>query len=285
MQKNTLWLKLWAFGLTLAVLVATYLIIAVNPVEIAVVYLGLLAIVAGIGLVTNLLGGAVASVAAVFAVVFINQLSGIYPRESLFINVATELVALLLVGPLAGRTASLVDRIYRRAVCWRSRARECSAHDEVLGILKPEFAKIRLDEEIARAKMFSRPLSVIMMEVAPHHTAASANGHSPVVQAVVRVARSLTTPPSVIAQTDQNQLTLILPEYGMQEAVGLSHKMVAHARKAPFFGPKSDQSVGTPVSQWGSLRAGVATLNGQPETGESLLIRAQTGLNGEPAHV
>ncbi len=285
MQKNTLWLKLWAFGLTLAILAATYLIIAVNPIEIAPVYLGLLAIVAGIGLVTNVLGGSIASVGAVFAIVFINQLSGIYPRESLFINVATELIALLLVGPLAGRTAALIDRIYRRAVHWRTRARELSAHDETFGVLKPDFAKTRLDEEILRAKTFNRPLSVVMMDIVPRHAPADGNGSAHVLQAMVRVARSLTAPPAVVARTGENQLSLILPEYTAERAAELSHRLMRHAEQTPFFPPEDSASLGNPISSWGTLRAGIAALNGQPETGESLLARAQTALNGENAHV
>ncbi len=285
MQKNTLWLKLWAFGLTLAILAATYLIIAVNPIEIAPVYLGLLAIVAGIGLVTNVLGGSIAAVGAVFAIVFINQFSGIYPRESLFINVATELIALLLVGPLAGRTASLIDRIYRRAVHWRTRARELSAHDETLGTLKPDFAKTRLDEEILRAKTFNRPLSVVTLDIVPRHApAADSNGSAHVLQALVRVARSLTMPPTVVACTGETQLSLILPEYTAAEAAALSQRLVAQVGDIPFFTPENSASLGEPVSSWGTLRTGIAALNGQPETGESLLARAQNALNGE-AHV
>jgi len=285
MQKNTLWLKLWAFGLTLAILAATYLIIAVNPIEIAPVYLGLLAIVAGIGLVTNVLGGSIASVGAVFTIVFINRLSGIYPRESLFINVATELIALLLVGPLAGRTASLIDRIYRRAVHWRTRARELSAHDETLGALKPDFAKTRLDEEILRAKTFNRPLSVVTLDIVPRHAPADSNGSAHVLQAMVRVARSLTMPPTVVACTGETQLSLILPEYTAEEAAELSQRLVTQAENTPFFAPENSASLGNPVSSWGTLRTGIAALNGQPETGESLLARAQNALNGETLHV
>ncbi len=285
MEKNTLWLKLWAFGLTLALVTASYLIIAVNPVEIAVLYLGALAIVAGFGLVTNVLGGGTAAIVAVFAIVLVNRFSGIYPRESLFVNVATELVAVLLVGPLAGRVSAVVDRIYRRGVHWRTRAREQSVHDERLGTLKPEFAIIRLNEEILRAKAFSRPLSVITMDIIPRHAPETPDEPLQVLQTMVRVTRSLTVPPTVIVGTGENQLTLILPEYTAPAAADLSHKLMMMVEKAPFFTKEHMSSLGNPVSSWGNMRTGVAALNGQPETGASLLKRAQAALNGELADV
>lgn len=285
MEKNTLWLKLWAFGLALALIITTYLTIAVNPVEIAVLYLGVLAIVAGIGLVTNVMGGSIAAVVAVFAMVLINQFSGIYPRESLFINVATELVAVLMVGPLAGRVSTLVDRIYRRGAHWRSVARKQAAHDESLGTLKPKFTTIRLNEEILRAKTFNRPLSVITLDIIPRHAPKTPAEMNQILQTMVRVARSLTKPPTVIACTGENQIALILPEYTAPVAAELSHKLMSKVAHAPFFAENTVASLGNPVSSWGNTRAGVATLNGQPETGEALLKRAQTALKGEIADV
>lgn len=285
MEKNTLWLKLWAFGLALGLIIASYLIIAVNPVEIAVLYLGVLAIVAGIGLVTNVLGGGIAAVAAVFAIVLVNQFSGIYPRESLLVNVATELIAVLTVGPLAGRVSALVDRVYRRGAHWRTLAREQSAHDEALGTLKPQFAAIRLNEEIMRARTFDRPLSVITLDIIPRHAPQTPFEARQILQAMVRVARSLTKPPTVIACTGNNQIMLILPEFTAAAAADLSHQLMTMVERAPFFAKEDITSLGSPVSSWGNMRAGVAALNGQPETGETLLKRAQSALKGEMADV
>lgn len=285
MEKNTLWLKLWAFGLALTIIIATYLTIAVNPVEIAVLYLGVLAIVAGIGLVTNVLGGGIAAVAAVFAIVLIDQFSGIYPRESLLVNVATELVAVLAIGPLAGRVSALVDRVYRRGAHWRTLAREQAAHDEALGILKPQFAAVRLNEEIMRANAFDRPLSVITLDIIPHHPPETADEARQILQTMIRVARSLTKPPTVIARTGENQIALILPEFTASAAADLSHQLMTQVERAPFFTKDSVTSLGNPVSSWGNMRAGVAALNGQPETGDTLLKRAQSALTGEMANV
>ncbi|RME48200.1 MAG: hypothetical protein D6796_06620 [Caldilineae bacterium] len=285
MQRNTIWVKLWAFGLTLAMLTGTYLVIAVNPVEVGVIYLGLLAIIAGIGLVTNVLGGSIASVIGVFAVVFINQRSGIYPRENLFINVATELILFLMVGPLAGRVASLVDRIYRRAVHWRTRARQQATHDEAWGMLKPEWAKMRLEEEILRAQTFQRPLSVVTLEAIPHHTAAGETERAAVMRAMARVARSLTAPPAVITRSGSTQLTLILPEFPASKAAELSHRLMTLAGQSTCFPENNNGATAKTVSHWGDIRAGIAMLNGQPETADSLLERAQNALHGEEAHV
>ena len=285
MEKSAFWLKLWTFGLTLIVLAATYLIIVVNPIEIAALYLGALAIVTGIGLATNLWGGSIASVLAVFAIVLMNQFSGIYPRESLFINVATELIALLLAGPLAGQTGALINRMYRRGVYWRARAHQQAVHDETLGILKPEFAKIRLDEEILRATTFNRSLAVLSLDIVPHRAPDDPGEHQPVLQALARLARAFTAPPSVVTRTAENQLTLILPEYTAAQAAELAQKLTAQAEKTPFFAATNAAALGASLSQWGNMRAGIAALNGQPETGENLLARAQNALNGVAADV
>lgn len=274
------WARWWAIGLALLTIVASLLIVRVNPLEIAITFLVLLAAIIEIGLMTNVWGGLAASAVGVFAIVLFGQYAGVYLREDRIANIAAELVALLLAGPLAGGLGAAIERLRREAGGWLARAEELTAHDETFGTLKPAWCKVRLEEEAMRAARFGRPLCLALVQLEPSHEEAARDRAARVaaLQAVVRLARAITQPPVVIGHAGGDQVLLILPEHTVDQAQQVAEVLRRRARRELYFPDRRGNSLGRPLTEWGELRVGVAALAGRGETGEALLAQARAAL-------
>jgi K+-sensing histidine kinase KdpD len=137
-------MRLLIFLLGGALIAAAFLVVQINPFEVGLTYLALLAGVAAVGLLTNVWGGLLASAVGTFAVIIINQYVGVYPRENYVLNIASELAVFLTVGPLAGAVAVLLERLQQRTEHWQKIAEERTVHDEVLGTLNSNGPKYAL---------------------------------------------------------------------------------------------------------------------------------------------
>jgi GGDEF domain-containing protein len=259
-------IRLLIFLLVGALIIATLLVVQINPIEIILTYLALLVGATMVGLFTNLWGGLLASMVATFALVMINQYVGIYPRENYLVNISSELIAFLVVGPLAGCTAMLLERLRRRTDHWQRLAEEHTVYDEVFGTLKPEWAKVRLEEEVLRAVGFKRPLAVALLELetaSPSHAERVAG-----IQALIRVSRSSVSASCLVAHAGRGQVLLVLPEHNPDQAKTLLSEIQERAKTELFFPPETGkptaQVIGKPLGEWGRLRTGLANLDGQP---------------------
>lgn len=290
------WVRLKAFGLGLAAILAAFLTVQINPFPVIVTYLALLGMVIAIGLVTNLVGGLLASAASVFIIVFTNQYLGIYPRESFFVNVATELMAFMLAGPLAGNLAQAVEQVQRQAAYWLARAEDHAVHDETFGTLKPEWAKVRLEEEVLRAQRFSRPLSLVLFHLDPkanHGTSAAMARAERVaaLQALIRLARAASPPPAVVTHMGGGQVLLMLPEHPPELAESVASTLCQQAEREVYFpgsgypasgfSESGGKALGQPIHQRGQLQTAVSSLNAKGETAEEFLARAKAALEAK----
>jgi len=102
--------------------------------------------------------------------------------------------------------------------------------------------------------------------------------------AVLRLVRSATKPPSVITRNEAGHILLLLPEHTPSQTEQLARNLVRLARRTRYF-PAGNDSLGAPLGEWGRVRIGIAALNGRPETGDSLLQRAETALLKGDSHV
>jgi GGDEF domain-containing protein len=270
----------WALALALFTIATAALTIAINPPEAALIDLALLCGVIAVGLFTGLWGGLVASAVGVVVITLLNQYAGIYARENAVINLATQLGALLLVGPLAGGLGRSIDRVQREADWWLARAEELTIHDELLGTLKPDWAKVRLDAEIERAQRFQRPLSIALLHLQAH----SENPIGPrservaALQAVIRVARALTQPPTLVTHAGGDQVLMVLPEQDAAQSRSVVDALRQQIDREVYFPKGQSETLGKPLREWGQLRAGVVTLNGSAASGETLIEQARTVL-------
>ena len=261
------WARLWTFGLSVAAILCAYLVMRVNPMEIALAYLALLAAAIAMGLITNLWGGLVASALSVFTMIMLNQYAGVYPRESMLVNISSELAAFLVVGPLAGLLSETLWRMQRQTQHWLMRSEELTVHDETFGTLKPQWARTRLEEEVARAVQFGRPLALLLLQLEPvpgslqGDVQAQRRQRIAALQALVRMGRSRTQPPSVVSHLGSNQVLVMLPEHSSQQAQQLAGVLRRQMQDEMYFPQGDGARLGSPLSEWGSLLVGVAALH------------------------
>lgn len=274
---NAFWARMLAFGLVLLIAITVVLVLKVNPFEIGLSYLALLAGVVMVGLMTNTRTGAVVSVVSIFIITLVNRFSNVYIPETLLVNTAVELIGFFLVGLMAGRLGRTIGQIQRQANHWQAHAGAQTVHDKTFGTLKPAWAKVRLQEETMRANQFNRPLSTILLLVNPEPDVFPKALHErvAVLQAIIRLCRSLTQPPSVVTCLDENQVLLILPEYTGEQANELGQRLSDRLPNAIYFPDKETKSLGKAFSQWGQVHIGVASLNGQNTSAEMLLTQTR----------
>jgi GGDEF domain-containing protein len=270
--------RLWAFALTLMIIIAALLVALINPLEAALVYLALLLGVVVIGLLTNIWGGLAASAVSVFVIVLVNQSAGITARENAILNVASELAAYFFVGPLAGGLAGAIDRVQREADRWLARAEELTVHDETLGTLKPDWAIVRLDEEILRSRRFQRPLSIALLELRPKAEKVARAERIAALEAVIRIARAVTQPPVLVTHSGGGQIMIVLPEHSIDQAQQSIAAIQAQTASEKYFAKDRSQVLGKPIGEWGDLKIGLAELNGHAESAQSLIEKAKQSI-------
>ncbi len=287
--------RLWIFALNLAFITATLLVIRINTFEISLAYLGLLAGITAVGLMTNLLGGLAASAVGVCAIILINRFAGIYPRENLILNIASELIVFLLIGPLAGMVSGSIEAIQRQANQWLARAEDQTVHDTAFGTLKPEWSKLRLEEEALRADKFGRPLSVALLQLLPDpkrfptKPADQRAERMSALLALVRVARLTAQPPAVVSYLGGDRVLMILPEHTEQQARQVVANIQRYGASAVYFPSQngsqrlSDKSLGKPLNSYGSIYAGVTCMDGII-SGEAILEQANAELMSNEAN-
>jgi hypothetical protein len=261
------------FELVVLIAIAAVLALKANPFEMGLSYLALLAGVAIVGLMTNTRTGLVVSVLCIFGITLFIRYSGVSILETMSVNTAAQLVALFLIGVTAGRLGRTIGQIQRQANHWMADTEAQTVHDKTFGTLKPAWAEIRLKEEIMRAEQFGRPLSVLLLRVCPESNGSPKAPHDriAVLQAIVRLSRSLTQPPAVVTCTDENQVLLILPEHTGEQANELRQELSEQLTHVLYFPDKETKSLGKALSQWGKVHIGLISLNGHDTTAKMLV--------------
>jgi GGDEF domain-containing protein len=276
MQNRYFLLRGWTLVLCLASLLAGFLIAHVNAIGISLIFLALFLVVIAVGLLTNPWGGLAASGIAVFALVLLNQYIGIYPVQDRLVNIASELAVFLVAGLIAGWSSQAIEKQQAALKHWSGLAEERSIHDPVFQTLKPEWSRIRLEEELMRAKSFARPLSIAILRLEDPQ-GISLDERRQALQALVRIARSAAGIPAVISYLGENRVLLILPEHSCEQAQDIIRSVSARARTELFF-PGVGSNLGKPLGEYGRLEAAIASLQTGDESAESLLQTASSGL-------
>lgn len=281
-EKDSIRVRLMIFLLAVVLTGTTFLVVRLNPIEIDLPYLVLLNSVVAVGLLTNLWGGLLVSAVAAFLVIIVNQFAGIYPNENYVVNLSSELVGYLVVGPLAGFIANLLSRMRHRSEHWLRQAEEHTIHDEIFGTLKPEWIKLRLDEEVMRAVRYQRPLAVALLELRSS-SSPSQPDRIAALKALIRLVSSATLPPSVVAHTGSNQVLLMLPEYNPTQAQALMNEVKDRAKTELYYPPSNqlkEDAIAIPLEKWGQLLTSLVSLDGI-QTTQELLNQAQDALLAE----
>lgn len=273
-NNTTNWIRIWAFALCLVALPAAFLAAQVNPFEVGVAYITLLAGVIAVGLISNPWGGLIASAITVFVMVSFYQYAGIYPREGIVVNVASQLATFLAVGPLAGALGAAIVQAQQQTAHWLSKAEETQVHDDFFGTLKPEWAKIRLEEELLRAQRFARPLTLTLLRPLPGPNASPADltERVAILKAVIRIAQAYALPPAIITHAGGDDILLILPEHTVEQAQTITHAIENQFELERFYpAAAAGQGLGMALTEWGALKMATVGLNGRSTTADALL--------------
>jgi GGDEF domain-containing protein len=277
-------MRLFAIGLAVTVALISLIITSLNPFNISIIYLVLLVGVISLGLVTQIWGGVTGSIVAVFTIVLISQYISVSPSEKLVLNMAIVMVAFLVVGLLAGWLSEAIDQSKRQTDVWLALAEQRAMHDKTLGALRPQWGKERLEEEVLRASQFFRPLSVAYLRMIPTKQNVSDRTERLVaLQALARIVRSATNPPTALVHFGDDQLLLILPEHNAEQARQVVEVIRARTESERYF-PKNNANLGGngvlsyPLREWGRLEVGVSSFK-DGNSADTLITQAREDLH------
>ena len=269
-------LRIRVFALAVVTILAAYLSASINSFGNGLIHIALLAALIAAGLATNLWGGVAASAVTAFAIILLNQYLGVFSRQYVVMNIASELFFYILAGPLAGSIAQTTNHMQDETNHWLKIAEDRTTHDENFGTLKPEWTKIRLEEETLRARSFGRPLSIVMMKFNVTGSA-SRSERIAALKALIRVVRSGTQPPAVISYMGNDQILLILPEHSIEKAQQAVAGVQERAKTELYFPDAKAEALGKPLNQMGQVLASTATL-GKETSGDAFLEKAKSML-------
>lgn len=139
---------------------------------------------------------------------------------------------LLVLGALGGAVGDRMRRDRRRA----ERARETAIvpADGSLGLLREEDARLRLAEEITRARLFDRPLSAATVTVEVPDEALSRAEARRAVRAVARALESELRPTDVPFVLDGGGFGAVLPESAPEAAADVVGSVLIAAAESTF---------------------------------------------------
>lgn len=278
---NNVTTRFRAFTLLISVvaLLAGFLISNLNIFWVSLIHLALFLVVITIGLLTNIWGGLTVSGIAVFSLVILNQYAGVYPSQNRVINLASEFAIYLVAGPLAGWLSHQFDNHQEGMKRWISLAEDQATHETVFHTLKPQWSKVRLEEEVLRARTYARPLSIALLQFTKIN---ERNREERIagLQALIRIAQSTTTVPTVVTYLGENRVFLLLPEHTEKQAQELLTEIRSRAETERFF-PGKD--LGVPLTELGPLKISVVVYSSNDVSADSLLETAIAGLSQEGA--
>jgi GGDEF domain-containing protein len=262
-----------AFGLTVAAIFAAYLSASINSFENGLIHIALLVSLIAVGLATNLWGGVAASAVAAFAIITLNQYLGVYANQYVVMNIASEIAFFSAAGPLAGLLAKSIQDMQSRVNQFSKIIEERATHDDDLGALKPEWAKVRLEEEALRARNFARPLALALLRFEANANASRADRIS-ALRAIIRMASSASQPPVIVSYLGDDQILCILPEHTEERAQKMLADLQSRAQTELYF-PEQKSGIGKPIAQGGRILASVTVLDKSIANSAALLEKAK----------
>ena len=152
------------------------------------------------------------------------------------------------------------------------RLRKLAVTDSLTGLLNRRYFSQRLVEEMARAKRYQTPLSLLIVDLDWLKSINDGQGHDAGDRAIKAVASTLETTlraTDIAARYAGDEFAALLPQTSAAEALGLASRINTQVREL-FYGPE-----GGPLS----VSIGVADLDGaEDEHPESLFAAADDAL-------
>lgn len=240
-----------------------------GAVPAAIVAAAAIAAVALVALAFDAWAGIVLGIVAAAGFVFLREQLGMWTVKD-FGTGATTVVSVLLIGWAAGWTGSAL-RVPRRARPEATGQPPRAAFGS-LGMLDSEAGVLRLEEEIARAVTYQRPLSLIAIQVEADE-AGGAGSHQ-LQRAAARAMENLLRDVDVPYALARNRFVAILPETNRAAATVALGRIFDEALGASYVDPS-----GTRVSmaEAAGLYGSATTITG-PVAADDILASLVNGL-------
>ncbi|WP_448614395.1 hypothetical protein [Modestobacter sp. URMC 112] len=242
-------------ALALVVAVLGGAVAAVEPGPHSLVGVGAVVATALGALFFDAFGGLVVGLLAAAAVVGSRQLADRWTAES-FAVALTLVVTLVTLGWLVGMVGAGIHR--RRGRGDGGEGAASPAYGS-LGLLTPEVAAVRLEEEVARARRHHRPLTAVVIRVSVTEQTLDPATRGAAQRAVARLVETLLRDTDVPFALGPGELGAILPETDATTAWDVVGDVLDAATKAAFTVREQDER--RALVDCAELHAGLASLS------------------------
>ncbi|PKL76642.1 MAG: hypothetical protein CVV27_09200 [Candidatus Melainabacteria bacterium HGW-Melainabacteria-1] len=157
----------------------------------------------------------------------------------------------------------------------RNKIQEQAIKDGLMGVFNHRYMKVKLEEEMARAKRYASPLTLIIADVDYFKKFNDTHGHllgDKVLKEIATILQDSVRETDIVARYGGEELAILLPETPLDAACDVAERIRSNVASHPFTG--KDQQV---VAM--SLSIGVSSLLDEPDLEPSeLIIRTDTAL-------
>lgn len=237
------------------------------------VWVGVAATVSGLlALAFDAYAGLLIGLVAAGALTYLRTQTGQWAGEN-FAPSLVETVGLILTSGVSGA----VGQTLRRGALARVRGEALEPAFGSMGLLPPELAGERLQDEVSRAAAHRRPLSLVLLEVDVRGSDLAEQGRSAALRAVSRILESRATSTDVPFALTSDRIGLIMPETGPVRAAEVVGEILQAVEAASFtFGSARIQGQ---VADAVDVHVGMSSYGAARDTADALLDAASAALN------
>lgn len=157
----------------------------------------------------------------------------------------------------------------------RNKIQDQAIKDGLMGVFNHRYMKVKLEEEMARAKRYGSPLTLIIADVDYFKKFNDTHGHllgDKVLKEIATILQDSVRETDIVARYGGEELAILLPETPLDAACDVAERIRRNVASHPFTG-KEQQVVAM------SLSIGVSSLFEEPDLEPSeLIIRTDTAL-------
>jgi two-component system, cell cycle response regulator len=183
-----------------------------------------------------------------------------------------------MADAVQGSTLRLEEQVQARTAALEEANAELARlarTDGLTGLLNHRTLHERLELEVARARRFGEPLSLVMVDVDHFKQFNDSHGHPSgdvVLQGIGRLLAGRLRTIDVVARYGGEEFAVLLPATGLGPAVGVAEELVRAVHDQPFDGEQSQPAGRVTIS------AGVASWSEELASGSTLLELADQAL-------
>lgn len=157
----------------------------------------------------------------------------------------------------------------------RNKIQEQAIKDGLMGVFNHRYMKMKLEEEMTRAKRYNKPLPLIIADVDYFKKFNDTHGHllgDKVLKEIAGILQDSVRETDIVARYGGEELAILLPETPLDAACEVAERIRRNVASHPFTG-KDQQTVSM------SLSVGISCLDNEPDLEPSeLIIRTDTAL-------